>query len=393
MIIMPRIRNNICLSAHPDGCAANVRNQIEYVKNQKKITGKKRILIIGSSTGYGLSCRIVSAFGYGARTIGVAYEKEGSEKSPGTAGWYNTIAFENEAASENIESYSINGDAFSNEIKKETIDLIKRRFGKIDQLIYSVAAPVRTDPVSKKLYSSVIKPIGKKIKSRSLDFLSGVITEKTIEPATEEEIRDTVKVMGGEDWSLWIQELINNNLLARGFTTVAFSYLGPELTRPFYREGTIGRAKEDLERTAGLINKKLGKLDGKGIVSINKALVTRASAVIPMVSLYISILYKIMKKKGIHENCIQQSFRLYRDYLSCDNPLQGSNIDTKNRIRLDDFEMRGDVQEEISEIWKKINNENLSDLADLEGYKDDYLKFFGFNLENIDYDKSVRLAI
>jgi enoyl-[acyl-carrier protein] reductase / trans-2-enoyl-CoA reductase (NAD+) len=386
IVIEPRIRNNICITAHPRGCAAQVRAQILYVQSKGLVQSPKRVLVIGASNGYGLAGRIVSAFGSGAATIGVAYERPGAPHRSATAGWYNSDAFKHEAESVGIPAWNINGDAFTEEVKNQAIEQIKVALGAVDLVIYSIAAPRRIDPATGEIYSSVVKPIGRPFTAKSIDFLTGGITEITAEPATDEEAAHTVKVMGGEDWELWIKRLLQEKALACGALTIALSYIGPEMTRPIYRDGTIGRAKADLEHTANHLDALLRPLQGRALVSINKALVTRASAVIPGVSLYISLLYKAMKERGLHEGCIHQMDRLYRDFL-----FSGKNLplDGEGRIRLDDWEMRSDVQQVVAESWEKVATENLTHYADLKGFRDEFLRHHGFGMPGIDYSKPV----
>ncbi len=381
MIVEPKIRNNTCLTSHPEGCAINIKNQIEYVRKQKRITGFRNVMVIGSSTGYGLSSRITAAFGAGAKTIGVAYEKPGKKNTTGTAGWYNTLSFEREAGKSGIPAFSINGDAFSHEVKDRAISLLNKHLGKVDLLVYSLASPRRLDPDTGRLYSSVIKPVGNAVTTKSLDLLKAQIINTTIEPATDEQVKDTVKVMGGEDWQLWINRLEGADLLAEGAQTIAYSYIGPEVTHPIYRYGTIGKAKEHLEATARRLDNRLRLFGGRAMVAVNKAVVTRASAVIPAVPLYISILYKVMKEKGFHEGCIEQSYRLFSDFISKKQPV----LDSEGRIRLDDLELRNDVQEEVLRIWEKVNTENLASLTDIRHFQDDFYKFFGFRLSTVNY--------
>lgn len=387
MIIKPMIRNNICLSSHPVGCQRDVQRQIAYVKSKGPVKGPKSVLVVGSSTGYGLASRIVSAFGSGAATLGVAFEKPGSEKGPGTAGYYNTRAFEQEAQAAGLWAKSLNGDAFSNEIKAQVIEIIKKEMGgKIGLLIYSLASPVRTDPRDGVTYRSALKPRGKPYTAKSVDPFKGEIKEATIEPATPEEEAATVKVMGGEDWELWVDALTEAGVLEEGFQTVAYSYIGPEVTAPFYREGTIGKAKEHLEATVDKLNGKLAGLKGRSFVSVNKALVTKASAVIPVVSLYVSVLYKVMKEMGLHEGCIEQIDRLYRNFLYAGKPVP---VDAKGLIRIDDWEMRTDVQAKVMEYWHQITAENLKNLADLKGFEEDFLQLNGFAVPGVDYEADV----
>ncbi|MCZ8331826.1 MAG: trans-2-enoyl-CoA reductase family protein [Flavobacterium sp.] len=382
MIIEPRMRGFICLTAHPDGCAQNVKNQIEYVKSKGKINGEKRVLVIGASTGFGLASRITSAFGCDAATIGVFFEKEPSAGKTATPGWYNSAAFEDEATKAGLYAKSINGDAFSNEVKQQTIDLIKKDLGQIDLVIYSLASPVRMHPTTGVLHRSTLKPIGNTFTNKTVDFHTGVVSDVTIEPATQEDIDNTVVVMGGEDWSMWMNAMNEAGVLANGAMTVAYSYIGPEVTEAVYRKGTIGRAKDHLEATAFDITNDLKSINGKAFVSVNKALVTQASSAIPVVPLYMSLLFKIMKKDGSHEGCIEQMQRLYSDRL-----YNGSEIptDEKGRIRIDDWEMRQVYQDEIAELWKSISTETLTENGDLTGYKSDFLNLFGFGFDSVDY--------
>jgi len=382
MIIEPRMRGFICLTAHPEGCAQSVKNQIEYVKSKGKIDGAKKVLVIGASTGFGLASRITSAFGSDAATIGVFFEKEPAEGKTATPGWYNSAAFEKEAAKAGLYAKSINGDAFSDEIKQETIDLIKKDLGQVDLVIYSLASPVRKDPKTEVLYRSVLKPIGSKFTDKTVDFHTGKMSEVSIEPCNEEEIANTVKVMGGEDWMLWIEAMKEAGVLDEGTLTLAYSYIGPEVTEPVYRKGTIGRAKDHLEATAFEITDVLKDIQGKAYVSVNKGLVTQASSAIPVIPLYISLLYKIMKAKGLHEGCIEQMQRLFQDRLYTGKAIP---TDDKNRIRIDDWEMREDVQEEVKKLWAIATTENLPELGDLAGYKQDFLNLFGFGFDGVDY--------
>lgn len=382
MIIEPRMRGFICLTAHPKGCEQNVKNQIEYVKSKGHIEGAKKVLVIGASTGFGLASRITSAFGSNASTIGVFFEKSPSDGKTASPGWYNSAAFENEAHKAGLYAKSINGDAFSNEIKKQTLDLIKSDLGQVDLVIYSLASPVRQHPVTGVLHRSVLKPIGNVYTNKTVDFHTGIVSEISIEPCQGDDIANTIAVMGGEDWAMWIDALKEENLLAKGATTVAYSYIGPSLTEAVYRKGTIGRAKDHLEATAFTIAKDLKSIEGKAFVSVNKALVTQASSAIPVIPLYISLLYKIMKEEGIHEGCIEQIQRLYQDRLYTGEPIA---TDEKGRIRIDDWEMRDDVQEKVATLWKKATTESLSEIGDLQGYKQDFLNLFGFGLEGVDY--------
>ena len=382
MIIEPRMRGFICTTSHPDGCAKNVKNQIAYIKSKGAIDGAKKVLIIGASTGFGLASRITSAFGSNAATIGVFFEKEPAEGKTASPGWYNSAAFEREAHKAGIYAKSINGDAFSNEIKKQTLDLIKADLGQVDLVIYSLASPVRMNPETGVLHRSVLKPIGDVFTNKTVDFHSGKVSEISIQPSGEGDIENTVAVMGGEDWSMWIDALKAQNLLAPGATTVAYSYIGPSLTEAVYRKGTIGRAKDHLEATAFAITDSLADIDGKAFVSVNKALVTQASSAIPVIPLYISLLYKIMKEEGIHEGCIEQIQRLYQERLYTGNEIP---VDEKGRIRIDDLEMRPDVQEKVAKLWIEAVTENLSEIGDLEGYRKDFYNLFGFDVEGVDY--------
>ncbi|KFZ40667.1 MULTISPECIES: enoyl-ACP reductase FabV [Thermoactinomyces] len=391
MIIKPKFRGFICTTAHPDGCAKQVQNQIDYVKSRPKIDGPKKVLVIGSSTGYGLASRIVAAFGCGADTIGVFFEKPSVKNRTATAGWYNTAAFEKEARKAGLVAESINGDAFSKEIKEQTIQKIKNRLGgKVDMVVYSLAAPRRVHPETGETFHSVLKPIGKPFSNKAVDFHSGNVSEMTIEPATDEEVHDTIQVMGGEDWQMWMDALKEADVLAEGVTTIAYSYIGPELTFPIYREGTVGKAKDHLEKTAHELDAKLKDLGGRAFVSVNKALVTQSSAAIPIVPLYISILYKVMKEKGLHEDCIMQMYRLFSERL-----YQGGEVpvDEKGRIRIDDLEMMPEVQQAVMEQWELIDSATLEEISDIEGYRRDFFQLFGFETEGVDYDQEVDPAV
>jgi len=394
MQIKPMIRNNICLNTHPEGCAANVKNQIEYAKKNLTVSSNapKLALIVGCSNGYGLASRICAGFGYKAVTVGLSYENEPSEKRSGTPGYYNNETFDKEAAASGLVSISLNGDAYSDEMKVQTIDAVKKAAekagipAKIDLFVYSLASPVRTDPKNKIMYRSVIKPIGQAQSGRALSFMDGTFSDFNIESATEEEISNTVKVMGGEDWEFWMDALDSAGLFAPNTRAVAYTYIGPELSWAIYKNGTIGRAKEDLERACRDINKKYTnskKIFGAW-VSVNKALVTRASAVIPIIPLYISSLFKIMKDMKIHEGCIEQIARLYRDRLyTADGKVP---VDNENRIRIDDLEMRDDVQKAVTEKMKIITAENVYTETDVEGVKHDFLEVHGFDVAGVNYD-------
>ena len=384
MIIKSKMRGFISLTAHPAGCEQNVLKQIGYVKSKGKIDGPKRVLVIGASTGFGLASRISSAFGSEAATIGVFFEKEPQPEKTASPGWYNTAAFSKIAHAEGLYAKNINGDAFSNEIKQKTIELIKADLGQIDMVIYSLASPVRTHPITGITHRSVLKPIGQSYSNKTVDFHSGKVTEVSIEPASEEEIANTVAVMGGEDWEMWIDALQAAGVLADKALTLAYSYIGPSVTEPIYRKGTIGRAKDHLEATAKTINEKLEVTGGKAYVSVNKALVTQASSAIPIIPLYISLLFKVMKNKKIHEGCIEQIQRLYADKL-----FSGGDVptDEAGRIRIDDWEMREDVQTEVARLWDEATTETIHSIGDLNGYTKDFKNLFGFGFKTIDYHR------
>ena len=386
MIIEPRMRGFICLTAHPKGCEQNVINQAGYIKSKGAVEGPKKVLVIGASTGFGLASRITAAFGGGAATIGVFFEKPPAENKTASPGWYNTAAFEKLAHQDGLYAKSINGDAFSNEIKQKTIDLIKSDLGQVDLVIYSLASPVRTHPVSGITYKSVLKPIGTRFQNKTVDFHTGKIADIAIEPANEEEIANTIAVMGGEDWAMWIAALQKNNLLARGATTVAYSYIGPSLTEAVYRKGTIGRAKDDLEAAAFAITDSLAAIEGKAYVSVNKALVTQASSAIPVIPLYISLLYKIMKQQGVHEGCIEQIHRLFKERLYANGKVP---LDEKGRIRIDDWELRDDIQAKVETLWKEATTDTLASIGDLEGYRTDFYNLFGFKVDKVNYTEDV----
>jgi enoyl-[acyl-carrier protein] reductase/trans-2-enoyl-CoA reductase (NAD+) len=390
MVVTPKVRGFICTTAHPVGCAKHVAEQIAVVKNRGPIAnGPKKVLVIGSSTGYGLSSRIAAAFGSGASTIGVFFEKPAEADKCGTAGWYNSAAFENEARSAGLYARSFNGDAFSDAMKAEVIAAIKSDLGQVDCVVYSLASPRRTDPKSGEVYKSVLKPIGQSYTNRNLNTSTGVVDEITIQPAEGDDVAQTVAVMGGEDWQMWIDALLAEGLLAKGVQTVAYSYIGPEITWPIYKNGTIGRAKEDLERVQRELDAKLKPLDGKAWVSVNKALVTQASSAIPVVPLYISLLYKVMKAEGTHEDCIEQMDRLFRDRLYNGNP----QPDEAGRIRIDDWEMAPAVQKLVNQRWTEVNTDNLREIADFDGYQAGFLKLFGFGLNGVDYNADVDTAV
>ncbi len=382
MIIAPKIRGFICTTAHPTGCAANVAQQIAVVKNRGPIAnGPKNVLVIGASAGYGLASRIVAAFGSGAATLGVFFEKPGDTERTATAGWYNSAAFETEAAAAGLYARSFNGDAFSDAMKADVIAAIRADLGQVDCVIYSLASPRRTHPQTGKVLSSVLKPIGQSYTNKNLNTTTGEVDEITIQPAEGEDVSQTVAVMGGEDWQMWIDALLDAKLLAPGTQTLAYSYIGPELTWPIYKNGTIGHAKEDLERVQRVLDTQLAPLGGKAWVAVNKALVTQASSAIPVVPLYISLLYQVMKDQGSHEDCIEQMDRMFRDRLCNGQP----QPDDTGRIRLDDWEMAPAVQSEVMARWQQVNTANLTTLGDFDGYQASFLRLFGFGLEGVDY--------
>ena len=386
MTVKPKIRGFICTTAHPVGCREIVKSQIEYVKSKGKVNGPKKVLVIGASMGYGLSSRISAAYGCGASTIGVIFDKQGSDSRTASAGWYNTAAFEEFAHADGLYAKTINGDAFSQQTKDEVIALIKKDFGKVDMVVYSLAAPRRTTSDGT-VYSSVLKTTGEDFTNKTIDVKTDTVSEITIPPATESEIFATVKVMGGEDWKEWIGALKAADAIEDGAVTVAYSYIGPKLTHPIYKDGSIGRAKDHLAATAKEITKSI---DGvTAYVSVNKALVTQSSSAIPVVPLYISILYKVMKEAGLHEGCIEQMQRLFAEKLF-DGEVK---TDPEGFIRLDDWEMRDDVQKKVMEIWEKISDGNIGENADMEGYRKDFSMLFGFEADGVDYEADCDTAI
>jgi len=384
MIIEPRTRGFICLTAHPKGCEKNVQNQIEYVKSKGAIDGPKKVLVIGASTGFGLSSRITSAFGSEADTLGVFFEKPPSEGKTASPGWYNSAAFEVEATKAGLYAKSINGDAFSKEIKEQTLALLKEDLGQVDLVIYSLASPVRTHPETGVRHKSVLKPINGVYTNKTVDFHTGKVTDISIKPCVDGDIENTVAVMGGEDWKLWMTALKEADLLAPNAKTIAYSYIGPEVTQAVYRDGTIGRAKDHLEATAFEIKDMLTDLEGQAFVSVNKALVTQASSAIPVIPLYISLLYKVMKNHNIHEGCIEQIQRLFQDKVYTNKPIE---TDEKGRIRVDELELRPDVQAEVSELWKTVSTETLPEISDIEGYSMDFFNLFGFKVDGVNYQE------
>ncbi|GAB6262215.1 enoyl-ACP reductase FabV [Photobacterium sp. R1] len=389
MIIKPKIRGFICTTTHPVGCEANVKEQIEYTKAQPKLeNGPKRVLVVGSSTGYGLASRIAAAFGSGAATIGVFLEKQGTEKKPGSAGWYNSAAFDKFAKEEGLYSKSLNGDAFSHEMKQKVIELIKEDLGQIDMVVYSLASPVRKMPDSGELIRSSLKPMGETYTATAVDTNKDVLIEASVEPATEQEVEDTVKVMGGQDWELWINALADAGVLAEGCKTVAYSYIGTEITWPIYWHGALGKAKMDLDRAADELSKKLSAVNGTANVAVLKSVVTQASAAIPVMPLYIAMVFKKMREEGVHEGCMEQIFRMFSQRLyKADGT--AAELDSDNRLRLDDWELREDIQEHCTKLWPQVTNENLFELTDYQLYKDEFMKLFGFGIEGVDYDADV----
>lgn len=383
MIIKPKVRGFICINAHPQGCAANVREQIAFTKAQGAVGGgPKTVLVLGCSTGYGLASRITAAFGSGAKTLGVCFEKPPTDSKTASAGYYNTAAFHEAAAEEGLYAHTINGDAFSTSCKEQIVELLKGGIGKVDLVVYSLAAPRRTDPVSGEVYSSVLKPIGSAYTAKNLNTDTLKISDITVEPASEEEIAATVKVMGGEDWELWMKALQEADLLAENCQTVAYTYLGDKLTWPIYGHATIGKAKEDLDRAARAINVRLQGVSGAARVAVLKALVTQASSAIPVMPLYLSILIKVMKEDGSNEGCIEQIQRLFTECLYNSSP----RLDDAGRFRVDDKELNPAVQAKVEAIWPLVTEDNLLQLTDYKGYNSDFLKLFGFGVAGIDYD-------
>lgn len=385
MIIKPKVRGFICTNAHPVGCAENVAQQIEYIK-QQDMSGTndtpKNVLVIGASTGYGLASRITAAYGYGAKTLGLFFEKPPTEKRTASAGYYNSAAFEKQAKADGLYAKSINGDAFSNEAKQQVIDLIKADMGQVDLVVYSLASPRRTDPVSGETYVSTLKPIGESYTAKNLNTDTQIVGEVTVEPASEEEIANTIKVMGGEDWSLWMHALHEAGVLTDNAKTVAYTYIGEKLTKPIYGHATIGKAKEHLDTTAAELN---ANLPVQANVSVLKAVVTQASSAIPVMPLYLSILFKEMKAEGTHEGCIEQLDRLFKECIYSDSP----RLDSDNRFRVDELELTPEMQAKVEAIWPQVTTENLHELSDFDGYKKEFLRLFGFEIDGVDYDADV----
>lgn len=386
MIIQPKIRGFICTTTHPTGCEANIREQIAYTQAQGKLAdGPKRVLVIGSSSGYGMSSRIAAAFGSDAATIGVFFEKAGSEKKTGTAGWYNAAAFDRLAHEAGLYAKSINGDAFSHEAKRQVIELIQQDLGQVDLVVYSLASPVRKLPDSGELVRSVLKPIGEPYRSTAIDTNKDCIIEAEVEPATQEEVDATVTVMGGEDWQLWIDALSQAGVLAQGCKTVAYSYIGTDITWPIYWHGALGKAKQHLDATADQLNAKLASIGGEANVAVLKSVVTQASSAIPVMPLYLSMVFKVMKEKGLHEGCMEQVYRLFSSGLYG----SGAQVDESRRYRMDDWELRDDVQDACRALWPQVTTDNLFELTDYAAYKAEFLKLFGFGIDGIDYEQDV----
>lgn len=391
MVIHPKVRGFICTTTHPLGCEKNVIDQIGVTRAQGvRADGPKRVLVIGASTGYGLAARITSAFGFGAATLGVFFEKPGAESKSGTAGWYNSEAFDRLAREAGLFSKSINGDAFSNEARARAIEIIKNEMGGgIDLVVYSLASPVRKLPDTGEVIRSALKPIGETYEATSIDTNRDKIIHVAIEPASEQEIQDTVTVMGGADWALWIDALNEAGVLAQDARTVAFSYIGTEITWPIYWHGALGRAKQHLDDTAEALTRRFAAQGLKAHVGVMKSVVTQASAAIPVIPLYVSLVFRIMKDKGLHEGTIEQINRLFRDRLYREDGVAPAT-DEEGRIRLDDWELRDDVQQACMTMWNEVNNENLFEMTDYRGYKNDFLKLFGFTRSDVDYDADVK---
>ena len=386
MVIKPKVRGFICTNAHPSGCEASVKEQIAYVKQQGEIAIKpKNVLVIGCSTGYGLASRITAAFGAGAKTLGVCFEKEPTDRRTGTAGWYNTASFHKQAHSEGLYAKSINGDAFSHAIKDQTIDLIKQDLGKVDLVIYSLASPRRTDPDTGNAYVSTLKPVGAPVTSKTFDTSKKIVHEISLEPANQQEIDNTIKVMGGEDWELWIKRLSDAGVLADNCVTSSYTYIGKELTQPIYGRATIGKAKEDLDRASTAINGDYASINLRAYVTSLKAVVTQASSAIPVMPLYISLMYKVMKNEGVHEGVIEQIYGLFDKLLLAENP----PMDDTKRLRMDDVETNDHIQGLIKDIWPKVTTENFAELGDYQSYNEDFLKLFGFGFDGVDYEADV----
>mgnify|MGYP006136012675 CR=1 FL=1 len=386
MIIKPRVRGFMCITSHPAGCDENVKQQIEYVQSQGKIAdGPKKVLVIGSSTGYGLASRISAGFGSGAATLGLFFEKEGTEKKSGTAGWYNSAAYHKYAEQKGLYAKSINGDAFSDEIKQKTIEVIKQDLGQVDLVVYSLASPRRTHPKTGEVFNSCLKPIGKSVTQRGINTDKQIIQDVTLDPATDEDISNTVAVMGGEDWQMWIDALDEAGVLADGAKTTAYTYIGEKLTWDIYWDGTIGQAKKDLDTRVISLREKLAATGGDARVSVLKAVVTQASSAIPIMPLYLSLLFKIMKADGSHEGCIEQVYGLFRNSLYGSEP----TLDDDGRLRADGLELRPEIQDAVAQLWEQVTTENVSEISDFAGYKSEFLRLFGFGIDGVDYEADV----
>ena len=389
MIIKPRVRGFMCITSHPTGCESNVVEQIDYIKAQVPVEGPKRVLVIGSSTGYGLSARITAAFGCGASTLGVFFEKPGTDRKPGTAGWYNSAAFHKHADANGLYAKSINGDAFSDEVKQRAITTIKEDLGQIDLVIYSLAAPRRQHPKTGEVFNSTLKPVGKNISMRGINTDKETIQEFSLEAASEQEIQDTVAVMGGEDWEMWLEALGDAGVLAEGAKTTAFTYIGEKMTWDLYWDGTIGQAKKDLDTKVISIRDSLALSGGDARVAVLKAVVTQSSSAIPIMPLYLAMLFREMKADGSHEGCIEQLYRLFTEGLYTDTP----RYDEVGRLRMDELELRPEIQAAIAESWANISTENLRELTDFAGYKHEFLALFGFDIPGIDYEADVNSEV
>ncbi|SEM60837.1 enoyl-ACP reductase FabV [Paenibacillus sp. OV219] len=390
MIIKPRTRGFICTTAHPTGCALQVQEQINYVKEHAPIQGPKNVLVIGASAGYGLASRIVAAFGAGANTVGIYRQGESKNGRTASAGWYNSAAFEQAAQAAGLKSFSVTGDAFTDETKQKAVELIRKELGQVDLVVYSVASARRTDPRTGETFNSVLKPIGDTYTNKTVNFHTGEVSMVSIDPASEQEIADTVHVMGGDDWQMWIDALKQGGALAEGAVTVSYSYIGSQITQAIYREGSIGQAKDHLEATAKKLSEQLSSSGGHAYVTVSKALVTQSSSAIPVVPLYISALYKVMKEKGIHEGCIEQTYRLFSERLYTGSEVP---VDAEGRIRIDDWELREDVQEEVAKLWAAMTTENINEMSDLEGYRKEFFQLFGFETEGVDYEADVEPTV
>lgn len=385
MVVEPKVKGFICTTAHPKGCEESVRRQIECTKKHGQVEGPKKVLVIGSSTGYGLASRIAVTYGYGADTIGVAFERESNGKRTATAGWYNTKAFEKMAEEDGYYARSFNGDGFSRQMKEDVIACIKEQFGQVDMIIYSMAAPRRTLPDGTTV-SSVLKTVGEPFTNKTLDLRNNEIKEVTVPEASEEEIKATIQVMGGEDWKDWIQAMHDAGVIQKGAVTLAYSYIGPAVTHPIYKEGSIGQAKKHLYDTSLELTKEFADIDLKAYISVNKALMTQSSAAIPIVPLYISMLYKVMKEAGLHEGCIEQMNRLFLEKLAGE-----PETDEAGRIRMDDYEMRDDIQKKIDDVWESVDSESIKELGDIDGYWEEFYHMFGFGYDNVDYTEDVEI--